>query len=105
MFEGISPGDTIKCTVVKELKTEDRRQTVARLMRFDPDIKRALKKAQEHRMRTLVVRSRGKRPWEVRQKSARFAIPHEGATWTMAYFPQVTRDFEAVSDYLKVEKA
>ena len=105
MFEKIKPGQTIKCTVVKEPKIEDARQTVARLMRQDPDIRRTLKKAQEYRMRTLVVRSRGKRAWEVRRSAARHAIPHEGATWTMAYIPQVRRDFESVSDFVSVEPA
>ncbi|GAB4547924.1 MAG: hypothetical protein Tsb0013_08120 [Phycisphaerales bacterium] len=105
MFDGIAPGDTIRCTVTKEPKREDARQTVARLMRFDPEIKRALKSAQEHRMRTLWVRSRGKRPWAVRRKAARHAIPSEGATWTMPFVAHVMNDFQAVSDFVKVEKA
>ena len=105
MFEKIKPGQTVKCTVVKEPKREDARQTLARLMRQDPDVRRQLKKAQEHRMRTLVVRSRGKRPWEVRRKAARYAIPHEGATWTMIYIPHVRPDFESVAEFVKVETA
>ena len=105
MFDGISPGDTIRCTVTKEPKRDDVRQTVSRLMRFDPDIKRALKGAQEHRMKTLWVRSRGKRPWAVRRKAGRYAIPSEGATWTMPYVVQVIPDFQSVSDFVKVEKA
>lgn len=105
MLENVKPGQTIKCTVVKEPRVEDARQTVSRLMRQDPDIKRQLKKAQEHRMRTLYVRSRGKRPWEVRRPASRHAIPHEGATWTMAYFPHVRPEFEAVEQYVKVEAA
>ena len=105
MFDKIKPGQTLKCTVVKEPKREDARQTVTRLMRQDPDIKRQLKKAQEHRMRTLVVRSRGKRPWEVRRKASKLAIPHEGATWTMTYVPHARPDFENVAEFVKVEAA
>ncbi len=105
MFDNISPGQRITCTVVKEPRQEDARQTVSRLMRQDPDIKRQLKKAQEHRMRTLIVRSRGKRPWEVRQKASRHAIPREGATWSMTYIPHVRPDFESVAQFVKVESA
>lgn len=105
MFEQIKPGQTIRCTVVKEPRREDARQTLSRLMRFDPAIKRKLKRAQEHRMRTLHVRSRGKRPWAVRRKSARYALPHEGASWRMPFVAHVMKDFESVSDYVKVEAA
>lgn len=105
MFDSIKPGQQIRCTVVKEPAREDARQTISRLMRQDGDIKRALKSAQEHRMRTLVVRSRGKRPWEVRRPAARHAIPKQGATWTMAHAPHFIPDFNAVSDFVKVEKA
>lgn len=105
MLENIKPGQNIKCTVVKEPRREDARQTVARLMRLDLDIRRRLKKAQEHRRKTLVVRSRGKRPWAVRRACAQHAIPHKGATWTMAYVPHVVPEFKAVSEFVKVEPA
>lgn len=98
------PGQTIKCTV-KRVPRGDARDTIARLMRFDPAIKRSLKKAQNHRMRTLIVRSRGKRPWAVRRKAARHAVPSDGATWTMTWFPHVRPDFESVEQYLAVEAA
>lgn len=105
MFENFKPGDEIRCTVTKKPIRDDALSTVRRLMRFDPDIKRALKKVQEHRMRTLHVRSRGKRPWEVRRKASKLANPEQGVSWTMPYFPQVRPDFESVADYVKVEKA
>lgn len=105
MFEKMKPGQTLKCTVVKEPRRQDARQTVTRLMQQDPDVRRKLKKAQEHRMRNLVVRSRGKRPWEVRRKASRHAIPRQGATWTMTYVPHVRPDFESVADFVKVETA
>ena len=105
MLDNIAAGDTIRCTVVQEPRREDARQTVARLMRFDPDIKRTLKAAQTHRMNTLWVRSRGRRPWAVRRKAAQHAIPSQGATWTMSYFPHVAPDFRSVEQFVKVEKA
>ncbi len=105
MIESIKPGTQIRCTVIKEPAREDDRQTISRLMRQDLDIKRALKSAQEYRMRTLYVRSRGKRPWEVRRPAARHAIPKQGAQWTMTHVPHFISDFRAVSDFIKVEKA
>ena len=105
MLESIKPGTQIRCTVVKEPTRQDDRQTVSRLMRQDINIKRALKHAQEHRMRTLHVRSRGKRPWEVRRPAARHAIPRQGTEWTMTHVPHFIADFNAVSEYVKVEKA
>lgn len=105
MLDSIKPGTQIRCTVVKEPKRQDDRQTVSRLMRQDIEIKRALKHAQDHRRRTLVVRSRGKRPWEVRRKAALHAIPKQGAEWTMTHVPHFIGDFNAVSTFVKVEKA
>ena len=105
MLENISPGQTIRCTVTRDVNREDDAQTIVRLMRQDPDIKRRLKKAQEHRMRTLIVRSRGKRPWAVRKKASKGALATEGSSWTMTYIPQLQNDINAVSDYLKIESA
>jgi hypothetical protein len=72
-------------------------------MRLDPENARALRDSQEHRKRTLVVRSRGKRPWPVRQKAAKVAVPREGATWRMKFFPQLRGDLESVSDVLTIK--
>ena len=105
MLESIKPGQTIRVTVTKEIHREDARQTVMRLMRLAPEIRRGLKKAQEIRVRTLVVRSRGKRPWEVRQPSSKVAKPVKGATWTMRYFPHIAGDVKSVARYVKVEAA
>jgi len=103
MLDSIKPGQTIRCTVLRTVKREDDAQTVVRLMRQDPDIRRRLKKAQNYRMKNLVIRSRGKRPWAVRQKATKAAIASEGASWTMTWIPQLANEFKAVSKYLKVE--
>lgn len=105
MLDSIKPGDTIKCTVTRDLRPGDTYDTVQRLMRLDPDVKRNLKKAQEHRARTTVVRSRGKRPWAVNQKATKAAVPEKGATWTMRFFPHVAPDFRSVESVVSVEKA
>ncbi len=105
MSDTFKAGQTIRCTILSDIRREDARQTVTRLMRLAPEIKKGLKKAQEHRVRTLVVRSRGKRPWEVRQRASAVAKPVKGATWTMRFFPHIAPDIASVSRYIKVEAA
>jgi len=102
-LDSVKPGQKITLTVKSDPRREDERQTIARLMRQDPDIRRRLKGAQEHRIRTMVVRSRGKRPWLVREKSARYARAVEGASWTMVYVPHVAGDLRSVSKYLDIK--
>lgn len=102
MSDTFKPGQTIRCTITHDIRTPADRATVLRLMRFDPKVKRTLKADQKHRVRTLVIRSRGKRPWEVRVKSAKQIRAVKGASWTMRWFPHVARDFAAVSRYLDI---
>ncbi|MCR9216104.1 MAG: hypothetical protein NXI14_02765 [bacterium] len=105
MLDTLKAGDTIKCTVTKTIRVHTKRETVTRLMRFDPDIKRALKKGQERRMRDLHVRTRGGRPFEMYKKAAKVAVPVEGASWEMTYFPHIKHDIESVTDCISIEKA
>lgn len=98
----LKPGQTVKITVAKAPRTEDDTQTVLRLMRLDPDIKRSLKKGHRTRMQNLVVRSRGGRPWEVREKSALIARAELGESWSLTYFPQIAPDLRKVAKFLSV---
>ena len=104
-MDRFKPGQTLRCTILRDINNEDARSTVMRLMRQDPAAKRSLKRAQEYRMRTLLVRSRGKRPWEVRRPSAKYVNPNTGASWTMTYVPHLAPDMASVASYLKVEAA
>lgn len=104
-MDTFKPGQSLKCTIIREPRTQDDQQTVARLMRRDAGIKRQLKSAQEYRMQNLYVRSRGKRPWAVRQKASQYALPKLGATWVMPYVPHVVPDMKAVDRFIKVEVA
>lgn len=105
MLTSIKPGQTIRVTVTKPIHVEDDLQTVMRLMRQDTDVKRGLKSAQEKRVQRLVVRSRGKRPWESREKSSKLLKPAKGSTWKMRYFPHIEGDFKSVAKYLSIEAA
>ena len=105
MLDSFKAGDTIKCTCTRDLLPGDTMDTVQRLMRFDPDIKRKLAKAQAHRRRTTEIRSRGRRPWAVNQKATKAANPAKGVTWTMRFFPHIAPDFKSVEGIVTVEKA
>ena len=105
MIDSLKPGQTIRCTVTKNIRTASVRSTVLRLMRLDPDIKRGLRHAQKRRDRRLLVRSRGGRPWAVREKSAKLAKAEPGESWTMTWIPHVAPEFKNVEQYVKIEKA
>ncbi|MGP1345863.1 MAG: hypothetical protein ACTS3F_04240 [Phycisphaerales bacterium] len=104
MFENIKPGDQIRCTVIKHVNPGDHADTIARLMRQDPDIKRKLKGAQEHRRRTNPVQRWGGRLKTRAPKATRYANVNLNESWTMRYFPQIAPDFKSVERYLKIEK-
>lgn len=104
MQQSFAVGQMIECTLKRALPGDGRRyKTVQRLMRLDPDNVRSLKKAQEHRDRTLHVRTRGGRPWPVRRKAAKVAVPREGATWRMQFFPHLENDIASVEHLLDIK--
>ncbi len=104
MFESLKAGQKVVCTITKDPRG-DARDTVMRLMRFDPDHKRALKKAHEHRIKTMYIRSRGGRPWAVRQHPSKIVIPNKGETWNMTWFPHIAPDFKSVASCVEVKPA
>lgn len=97
------PGQTLHVTVVKPPRTEAGKKTLLRLMRMDAGTRKALRAGQEHRMANLNVRSRGGRPWEVREKSAKIARGVRGAAWTMTFVPHIGPDLAALAGYLQVK--
>lgn len=104
-LDAIKPGQSIRLTVTSMPQSVADYKTLERLMRFDPDMHRTLVKGQKRRVRELLIRSRGKRPWEVREKSAKVVRVEEGASWTMRFFPQIAPDIGAVAQFLKVTPA
>lgn len=103
MIDTLKPGQTVRCTIVAHPRTHDATSTILRLMRLDPDIKRGLKQAQTRRMNRLIVRSRGGRPWAVREKSSMLAKAEAGQSWTMTWVPHVAPEFRSVEKLVKVE--
>lgn len=103
MLDSLKPGQPVRCTVKENVRIHDDYETVMRLMRFDPEVRKMLKSAQEYRVRHLLIRSRGKRPWEVREKSARQIRAAKGAQWNMRWIPEMKKDFASVQQYLTIE--
>jgi hypothetical protein len=99
-IDAFKPGSTVSLKVVSQPKVEDHVQTIERLMRQDPDMKRGLNKGHHDRMQRLIVRSRGGRPWEKRERSAKVVRCEAGAKWTMTYVPQLAGDLRSVAKYL-----
>ncbi|MBL0927056.1 MAG: hypothetical protein IBJ11_05300 [Phycisphaerales bacterium] len=101
----LRPGQKLKLTVTSAPRSFGATSTIERLMRQDPDIRRRLKGAQEHRMKNLYVRSRGMRPWEVRRPASKYVSATPGNSWTMTFFPHIAPDVASVAEYLKIENA
>ncbi|MEZ6234137.1 MAG: hypothetical protein R3B68_08100 [Phycisphaerales bacterium] len=100
-----APGQTIRCTIQAEPAVQDRVDTIARLMRRDPDIARSLRKGQRLREQNMIVYVRGNRDWYKRAKCGKVAIVKKGNSWTMPYTPDLARDIESVKTYLTIERA
>lgn len=105
MLETLKPGQDIQCTVVKAPRTDDRVQTIARLMRRDVKVKRGLRKAQRIRRQNMLVYNRGNRDWTSRKRVGKIVRVAAGETWTMPFTPDVAADLRSVEAYLSVKPA
>lgn len=104
MLDTLQAGKPVTFVVTRDLPTEDLRQTIARLMRNDPKIKKTLRFAQEHRRRTTPTHIRGGRVWVDRVRATKAAIPAKGTTWTMTWSPILRNDVESVAHVIEVKK-
>lgn len=104
-IDSINPGQTIRCTVAKEPQAKGHRDTIARLMRRDPENAKALTQAQAVRKRRLNVYVRGNRFWTSREKAARVVRVANGETWNMPFTPDLAADLRSVESYLTIESA
>ncbi len=105
MIEQFAPGQEIRVTITEQPRRSAQRKTLRRLMGINPEMKKALTKAQEHRRRTLPSHMRGGRMWAVRPRASLITRAEKGASWTMPFFPQVAPDLESVSGLVRVEAA
>ena len=103
MLDTLKPGQDIQCTVVKAPRTDNRVQTIARLMRRDVAIKRGLRKAQRLRRQNMLVYNRGNRDWYSREKSAKVVHVAEGESWTMPYSRDMDGALAVVSPFVSIK--
>jgi hypothetical protein len=97
------PGQNLVCTISKAPATDDQADTIARLMRMDPESKRALRRAQRMRRQRMIVYNRGNRDWYSREKSAKVVHVVKGGTWTMPYSHDLAASLERVSPFVAIK--
>jgi hypothetical protein len=105
MIDTLNAGQTVTCTIERVPNNKGAIDTITRLMRRDPDIKRALTRAQSLRRRRMVSYIRGNRLWYSRETASKVARCVEGATWTMPFTFDIRPDLASVEQYIKVQKA
>lgn len=105
MIDTLNAGDTIKCTINTVPNNKASRDTITRLMRRDPDIKRSLARAQRMRRQRMTAYIRGGRMWYSREKAAQIAQCEQGNAWSMRFTHDISPDLSSVERYLSLEKA
>ncbi len=101
----LTPGQTITCTIKAEPGTENARQTIQRLMRRDPASTRALKRGQKARGQRMRIKTRGGRPWRVRERVGKVVHARPGNSWTMTYTADLEHDIASVEKFLEIVPA
>ncbi len=104
-IETVSAGQTLKCTVAKTPMAKGAKETIARLMRMDPENAKSLRRAQHLRARRMNTYIRGNRVWHSREKAARVVRVADGQSWNLPMFPAIAADLKSVAEYLTIEKA
>lgn len=105
MLDRLKPGQTIRCTVTNAPRSPAAIDTLERLMRREPRVRRGLRKAQNRRRRAMVVYNRGNRDWYRRESCARIVRVAPGASWTMDFTLDLAPEFRSVAKYLTVAPA
>jgi hypothetical protein len=105
MLANLKAGQTISCTVTSAPRRSDARDTIERLMRQDPGVKKGLRTAQRKRAQRMVIYNRGNRDWVKRETCARLVTCTKGATWSMTFVPTLAPDLASVEKYLKITPA
>lgn len=104
-IDTVSVGHTLRCTVAKTPMAKGPKDTIARLMRLDPENAKGLRRAQHLRARRMNTYIRGNRVWHSREKAARVVRVATGETWSLPMNPSIAPDLKSVAAYLTIEKA
>ena len=102
MSATFKPGQTIACTISKAPRSKGATTTIERLMRLDPENKKALRRAQRMRRQRMVVYNRGNRDWVSREQPARVVNIALGANWNMVYSHDMAGDLKSVASFVSV---
>lgn len=105
MLDTLKPGQTIRCTVTKAPRLPAAVDTIQKLMRQEPRVRRGLRKSQRRRRQNMIVYNRGNRDWYKRAKCADIVKVEAGATWTMDYTLEFAPEFRSVAKYVQVKPA
>ena len=105
MLDQLKPGQNIRCTVTTAPRTEAGIDTIERLMRQEPSIKRGLRKAQRRRRQGMIVYNRGNRDWYKREECGKLVKVAKGSTWTMQYSLQIAPELKSLAKYLQIAPA
>lgn len=100
---GYTPGKVIECTVDSVPQAKGPKDTIARLMRRDPDASKALRAGQRIRRQTTPTTGRGGRVWYIRPRCGKVVKVLPGQTWKMTFTPDIAKDLESVSSYVSVK--
>ncbi len=78
-LSAFKPGQALACTVESLPHSQNKSDTIARLMRLDGKNAKALRTAQRMRKQREIVYNRGNRDWTKREKPARVVQVEKGA--------------------------
>ncbi|MBX3378524.1 MAG: hypothetical protein KF805_00390 [Phycisphaeraceae bacterium] len=96
-------GTNVVCTVSAMPKATGAISTIERLMRRDPDNRRALGRAQTKRRQRMTIYNRGNRDWVSRETAARVVRVEKGAAWKMVYTLDLAPDIASVSRFIQIK--
>ncbi|MBS0187498.1 MAG: hypothetical protein JSS51_05485 [Planctomycetes bacterium] len=96
-------GTNVICTVSSLPRATGAISTIERLMRRDPDNRRALARAQTKRRQRMNVYNRGNRDWVSRETAARVVRVTKGAEWKMVYTLDLAPDIASVARFLQIK--
>jgi hypothetical protein len=105
MLDSLKAGQKIQCTITKLPRNEAAVDTIERLMRQEPSVKKGLRRAQRRRRQDMIVYNRGNRDWYKREVCGKQVKAKSGSTWTMTYSVQVLPELRSLESYLSVKSA
>jgi len=105
MSDSFTAGENVVCTITAEPKNKAATDTIARLMRRDPEVSRRLRRAQRLRGKRMHSYIRGGKEWFAREKAARVVRVKTGEQWSMPFTHDIAPDLASVRAYVDCKAA